>query len=154
MPSPSLQCIAAIKNRSRVPSTKGLETAATSPSDFSHPTSKQRDKLYDVEIVEEKGSEVKVHYCGYSSKYDKWKPKVDVKTIAPPFPPCKEDFSPLTHLACCIKKGLVLSRSGDPEVHIQVPCDIPSFRVLQEVAKPLRERGATERYKILHYSNL
>ena len=156
--SPDLQCRAAIKNRSRVPSTKGLEAAATCPSDFSHSTSKQRatknkNKLYDVVIVEEKGSEVKVHYCGYSSKYDEWKPKVDVKYVAPPFQPHDEEFSPLTHLACCIKKGLLPSRSGDPEVHIQVPCDIPSFQVLQEVAKSL-QGGATEKYKILRYSDL
>ena len=160
MSSPSLQCIAAIKNRSRVPSTKGLEAAVTCPSDFNHPSSEQRatrakkNQLYDVEIVEEKGSEVRVHYCGYSSEYDEWKPKVDIKYVAPPFQQREEDFSPLTHLACCIKKGLLPSRSGDPEVRIQVPCDIPSFRVLQEVAKPLSERGTMERYKILQYSDL
>ena len=78
---------------------------------------------------------------------------MDVKYIAPPFQPHEEEFSPLTHLACCIK-GLLPSRSGDPEVRIQVPCDIPSFQVLQEVAKPLQEGGATDKYKILHYSDL
>ena len=31
------------------------------------------DKLYAIEIVEDKGEQVKVHYTGYSSKYDEWR---------------------------------------------------------------------------------
>ena len=111
---------------------------------------KNKNKLYDVEIVEEKGSEVKIHYYSYSSKYDEQKPKVD--DVAPPFQPHEEEFSLLTHLACCIKKGLLPSWSGDP-VCIQVTRNIPLFHVLQEVAKPLRG-GVTDQYKILHYSDL
>ena len=33
-----------------------------------------KNKLYNIEIVDEKG-EVKVHYVGYGSEYDEWKPR-------------------------------------------------------------------------------
>ena len=54
------------------PSVKNIEAAAN--SDFSlRSERKQREskrKLYDIEIVEEDESRVKVHYYGYSSRYD------------------------------------------------------------------------------------
>ena len=34
-----------------------------------------KNKLYNIEIVDEKGGEVKVDYVGYGSEYDEWKPR-------------------------------------------------------------------------------
>ena len=43
-------------------------------------TTKKYDsqKLYSVEIVETEDDRVKVHYVGYSSKYDEWKDKSEI----------------------------------------------------------------------------
>ena len=79
---------------------------------------------------------MKVHYCGYSSQYDEWRPKTEVTYAKPTFQPSDHPYSPLTELACMIKKRLLPRRSDDVEVRIQVPCDLPSFQELQCLAKP------------------
>ena len=49
------------------------------------------DKLYAIEVVEEE-NRVKVHYTGYSAKYDEWRNREDIvePTIASP-----ERYKPL-----------------------------------------------------------
>ena len=42
-----------------------------------------RDKLYDVEIVERDGERVKIHFIGYSSKHDQWTDAVNVVNRCP-----------------------------------------------------------------------
>ena len=43
-----------------------------------HPTRKSDSLLYPIEILEEESNKFKIHYIGYSSKYDEWKDKDDV----------------------------------------------------------------------------
>ena len=45
-------------------------------------------KLYSVEIIEREDDRVKVHYVGYSSKYDEWKDKSEF------------EFSLMSHFLC------------------------------------------------------
>ena len=103
---------------------------------------------------------MKVHYCGYSSQYDEWRPKAEVSYAKPTFQPSDDPYSTLTELACMIKKRLLPRRSDDPEVRIQVPCDLPSFQELQCLAVPCS--GANHavgdecktQYTIEHYEDL
>ena len=36
------------------------------------------NELYKIRVIEEKGEKVKVHYVGYSEKYDEWKRRGDL----------------------------------------------------------------------------
>lgn len=59
-----------------------------------------RNHLYDIEIVEEEQYRVKVHYVGYSSNYDEWirKSEIKYKPVASTVPD-HEELSPLTVLS-------------------------------------------------------
>ena len=134
----SLQCLDAVKNRTtRVPSRVVAE--ALSPLRLPRREAiHKRSNLYEVEVVEEKGALVKVYYTGYSSIYDEWKPKDEVVLNKPNFFDSDEqEWSPVTKLACSIKKRLLPSRSEDPEVRIQIPCDSATFRVIQSKGVPI-----------------
>ena len=112
-----LQCISAVKNRSRMPTAKSLSAIAN--QDFAIPPKKQKDnKLYDIEIVDEDGPNVKVHYVGYDEKYDEWKPKSQILMKKPEGD--RTDYSPFVELVSCIKKKLKAIRTDDPAVRIQV----------------------------------
>ena len=160
MSSSGLQCIQSVKNRTRTSSAKGLE-ATVSHCDLSPPRRKNSSKnqLYDIEIIDQDGSRVKVHYIGYSSEYDEWKPKTEVKYVAPTFTSVTDEpFSPLKELACSIKRKLLPCRSGDPDVRIQVPCDITSFTTLQELGIPRSKSTGRDccksEYTLRQYSDL
>ena len=65
----------------------------------------------DIEIVaEDEQEQVKVHYIGYHSRYDEWKPSSEV-VIRPPSTTTQTDYSPFDVLACMIKKQLVPSKT-------------------------------------------
>ena len=119
----------------------------------------KKNQLYEIEIVAEEGSKVKVHYCGYSEEYDEWKPKSEIQYIKPQFNQVEQEFSPLTELARAIKRKLLPSRSGDPEVRVQVPCDAASFRALKELGIPqarAHARGGadSQQFTITDYKSL
>ena len=119
----SLQRIEKIRNRSRKPSVE-----ATAVTTLRLPRRKAESKNYSVEIVEEKGAEVKVHYVGCGSEWKSWTEIVHTK---PDFGSgcIEQEYSPLTELACCIKKRLQPSWSNDPDVRIQVSLDAATFQV-------------------------
>ena len=152
----TLQCLDAVKNRAtRLPSK--LRAEALSPPQLPRKrATTERNKFYEVEIVEEKGALVKVHYTGYSSNYDEWKPKDEVVLNKPNFHESTEqEWSPVTELACSIKKRLLPSRSDDPEVRIQIPCDCATFRLLQSKGVPVvsaRAGSSQEKYTISSYN--
>ena len=72
-PESTLQCIDVVKKRPRVPTVKSLEAIAINPNHLKSKKSgkESRNKLYEIEIVED-GACVKVHYSGYTDKYE-WK---------------------------------------------------------------------------------
>ena len=39
------------------------------------------DKLYPVEVVKKENRLVKVHYVGYSTKYDEWREESDLEPV-------------------------------------------------------------------------
>ena len=41
------------------------------------------DKLYAIELLEEKDGQVKIHYSGFSSEYDEWRDKDIVEPAEP-----------------------------------------------------------------------
>ena len=102
---------------------------------------------------------MKVHYSGYSEEYDEWKLKSEIQYIKPHFDQDDDDFSPLTELGCAIKRKLLPSRSGDPEVRVRVPCDLASFRALKELGIPqtgdnARGGANNQHYTIRDYKSL
>lgn len=120
-----------------------------------HVWSESSTKLYEIEVLKEKGSQVKVHYTGYGSEYDEWKEKSDVIFSKPAFPSDVEQPIPsLTHLACVIKKRLLPSRSDDPEVRIQMPCDQASFNELKERGVCRSGGAGSGKYTISSYQVL
>ena len=85
-------------------------SAISSQHDGGNPTIKRnKNQLYEIEIVAEEGLKVKVHYCGYSEEYDEWKLKSEIQYIKPQFNEVEQDFSPLTELARAIKRKLLPS---------------------------------------------
>ena len=40
------------------------------------------DKLYAVEVVEEEGERVKIHYVGYDDRFDEWRQKEEIKNVS------------------------------------------------------------------------
>lgn len=84
--------------------------------------------------MEEAGGRVKIHYVGYGKEFDEWRPKSEVVLSKPVFLPSSEpaSYSPITELACSIKKRLWPSRSEDPEVRIQLPIDLPTFELMRQ----------------------
>ena len=112
-----LQCISAVKNRSRMPTAKSLSAIANQY--FAIPPKKRKDnKLDDIEIVDEDGPNVKVHYVGYIEKYDEWKPRSQILIKKPEDD--RTDYSPFIELVSCIKRKLKTIRTDDPAIRIQV----------------------------------
>ena len=153
-----LQCLDTIKNRRRVSSWRSVEASATAVGTQHLPRKKKasKDRLYEIEIIEEEGTQVKVHYTGYSSEYDEWKEKNDVVFSKPVFPPTntEQPISPLTELACTIKKKLLPSRSEDPEVRIQLPCDSSSFQLIRDRGILISGPPDNGKYSIRSYRDL
>ena len=80
------------------------------------------DQLYAIEIVQEE-NRVKIHYTGYSAKYDEWRSREDIleSTVAPPERYKLLDINEL--LAYAIKSSLVSGRDRDPSIRLEVPFD-------------------------------
>ena len=80
---------------------------------------------------------MKVHYVGYGSEYE-WKSRTEIVHTKPDFGSvCNEqEYSPLTELACCIKKRLQPSQTDDRDVRIQVSLDAATFQVLKDENSP------------------
>ena len=69
------------------------------------------DKLYAIEVLEEKDGQVKIHYTGYSSDYE----CLNKEDIVLPTEP--ERYSPYDHhqqLAYAIKLSLFAGQDRDP----------------------------------------
>lgn len=151
-----LQCIEGVKNRVRAPSTKAIEASLSNVRLPRPKKTETKNKLYDIQVVAENGTQEKVHYIGYDSKYDEWKPWSEIVHTKPEF--CSQDvaYSPLTEIVCCIKRRLLPSRSDDPDVRIQVPLDLATFKELQDKGIPQTKPGqaGTIVYSISQYSNL
>lgn len=141
----TLSCLDVVKNRER--STSVIVQDVPLPR-------KERvnlNKLYDIEVVEEdlENDKVKIHYVGYSSRYDEWKCRSEI-VIRPPrstsHAPNPNFF--FSTLACAIKKRLTPTRD-DPAIRIQLP-----FK--KEDGDLLLQKGVQcgRQFKLDHYADL
>ena len=119
------------------------------------------DKLYAIEIMEANEDKVKIHYTGYSSKYDEWRAHEDIVEPSSseqssghniePYQP----FNVHTHLAYAIKSSLCSGRERDPAVRIEVPFDKLVFQGgLKSAGKLVRIARGEEHYAIEHFQDL
>ena len=119
-------------------------------------------KLYSIEIIERKDDRVKVHYVGYSSKYDEWKEKSEIEF---PRPQCDqvedeeavvyEPFSLYKDLSLRIKRALSCNRKASPIIKLSMPFDLLSFNGgLKLVGVPGKKSSGIQYYKIKNYKDL
>ena len=117
------------------------------------------DKLYAVEVVEEEGERVKIHYVGYDDRFDEWRQKEEIKNVSEhggqqleiePY----ERFDLHQELAYQIKLGLKNSRK-DPEIRIEMPFDLLVFNGgLKCCGRLLRKSMGHDIYGLDRYSDL
>ena len=79
---------------------------------------KKDEELYPIEVVEEAegGERVKIHYVGWSEKYDEWRSLTDI--VLPPSP-----YDPNRELAYKIKQSLNSGTRREPQVRIELAFD-------------------------------
>ena len=122
------------------------------------------DKLYPVEITDETESEVKIHYKGYDSRHDEWRPREEIVALEAGADDEHEldalqleRYSPFDHhkeLAYAIKAALC-AKHRDPGVRIEVPFDILIFNGgLKCAGKFLRRFRGHDHYSIESSSDL
>ena len=118
------------------------------------------NQLYAIEIVEDKGDQVKIHYTGYSSKYDEWRDREDIVDPSSAVgstsePERYQPFDVHQHLAYAIKSSLTSGRDRDPAVCLEVPFDKLLFQGGMKVAgKLLRVVRGEEHYGIQQHADL
>lgn len=98
---------------------------------------KDTERVYPVEVLEatsdSEGTRYKVHYVGYSSKYDEWKSAEEIVDLdeggESEIHDCHaaRPFSLYNKLAHRIKARLVLGRKDSPIVKIDMPFDRVTF---------------------------
>ena len=113
---------------------------------------RSESQLY-IKVIEGDPStqRMKIHYIGYSSRYDEWRPAsdiVDKRTLV-----MKEDSTSLrlhAELASRIKSNLSSSRTNSPEVRIEIPFD----KDLYNSTSGLKSKGREVKIirGIMHYS--
>ena len=113
----------------------------------------QDDKLYAVEVLEEKDGQVKIHYTGYCSDYDEWRSKEDI--VLPSVP---ERYHPYDHhqqLTYAIKSSLRSGRDQDPAVRLEVPFDRLVYQGgLRSAGRLLKVLRGEEHYRISKHEDL
>ena len=113
----TLSCLDTVKNRER--------STSVSCHDVPLPRKERVNtkKLYDIEVVEEdlENDKVKIHYVGYSNKYDEWRCSDEI--VIRPSKTTSHAQRPnffFSTLACAIKKRFTPGRD-DPAIRIQLP---------------------------------
>ena len=129
----------------------------------------RRDKLYPIEVVERKGSRVKIHYVGYNDDSDEWRESSDivplsipnnsssttVNTSNIPVPPAVQPYSLYNELGIKIKQSLTCGRKDSPLVKITMGFDYFLFTGgLQQAGIATNTVLGTVRYGIQQYSDL
>lgn len=125
------------------------------------------DELYKIRVIEEKGEKVKVHYVGYSKKYDEWKRREDLVVLDDgndDESSHSEDenddsrYAPLSMyivLADRIKLSLTSNRRVTPAIRIEVPFDRVMFEGGLATCGTMKQgSGKRVRYTIKDYSDL
>ena len=162
-----LSCLNSVKNnpRNRPQSRRlqescgaGIESTSRAgpPAALGKRTSSTR-RLYNIEIVEEEQYKVKIHYTGFSTKYDEWIRRSQIKYL-PKTVARREPDLPEYHfsvLACSIKQKLVPSRKlEDPLVKISIHFTNGAFKLLKQAGKSHGVSRGHQVYTVSQYSDL
>ena len=97
----TLSCLDTVKNRER--------STSVSYHDVPLPRKERvnTNKLYEIEVIEEdlESDKVKIHYVGFSNKYDEWRCRDEIVICPPKTTSCapRPNFF-FSILACAIKK--------------------------------------------------
>ena len=114
--------------------------------------------LYPVEVIEKDSASgrVKIHYVGYSARYDEWRNDSDIVDTSGevPRPLLSTDFSLYQELACKIKLALTSSRKSSPEAKIELPFDRSVFEEIKEKGTLKKKHRGKEIYGITKYGDL
>ena len=94
-----LSCITTVKNRTRQPSVRAQEAQSQSREIHLGRIRENPDRLYTIEIVEEEDYRVKIHYVGYSSRYE-WIRQSSIVLRAPKPMETEPELSLLHTLGC------------------------------------------------------
>jgi len=162
-----LSCIHTVKNRSRRSSKRVLEYNAAIAASHSrtrtnlrHGPTRSRSQIYSIQVMEEEGYRVKVHYVGYSSRYDEWirRSQIVYKPVHQPCTPNNESRNEhslaLLALGSQIKQKLVPSRkTEDPAVRIQLPFSTSTFELLRRAGESWGNSRGNHLYTIKEYSD-
>ena len=116
----------------------------------------QLGTLYPITVKSKNSSGVLIHYVGYGSEYDEWRPLTDVVHLLPSSASSSvEKFDLNKELAVRIKSVLVSHRKSNPVIRIDVPFDSKTFnqglKTKSYVSKHYRGK---DHYKITKYSDL
>ena len=165
-----LSCLDAVKSRSRTQSSRLRESTEESKTIRASSCSRRhnsRSTLFPIQVLDEditRQHEVKIHYIGFSKKYDEWIRKSQIQykpVLEPPSPSESEESVDLqSHnfatLACCIKQKLIPSRkTEDPKVRIQIPFVVSSFNLLKRKGVLLHKQiNGHQAYGIKNYKDL
>ena len=123
------------------------------------PSKREEDKLYPVEIVDRADDgRVKVHYIGFSDRYDEWKDNDDIvpnEAAGEQRVPVYKPFDLHCELAYQIKVSLDSRNHRDPDVRIDLPFDSVIFNGgLEERGRYLHTIRNHDVYTIDKYSDL
>ena len=175
MSQSNLSSLSSVKTRSRASSRRLRESTISEnllhENRYGHggrtrtSSSGNRNRLYDIEVLEEEEYRIKIHYVGYSSRYDEWirKSELRYKPGRPHHDDRDEsedeslDASSLVFstLGCCIKQKLIPSGGReDPAVRIQLPCTHDTFQLLKRRGRSLGKLRSRDTYTIRNYSDL
>ena len=120
-------------------------------------------KEYPVKIVErDAAGQVKIHYIGYSSRHDEWKPESELVDLPVQRSSSSTDldllhpFNVYDELSYCIKAALKPSgHRKDPDVRLELPISLLSFNGgLREAGIRVGHGRGHDIYKIQYYSDL
>lgn len=114
----------------------------------------QDSALYPVTITQSTSNRVKIHYIGYSSRYDEWRTISDLIHLESPVY-ISEDYGFTQDLALKIKSSLSSQRKANPAVRIEMMYDKRTFdEGLRMKGKFKQQIRGVEHYTIDAYSDL
>ena len=115
----------------------------------------------DVEIVDRDAmGRVKIHYIGYNSRHDEWKPESELVDLPVQKSSSSTDllqpFNVYDELSYCIKAALKPSgHRKDPDVRLELPISLLSFNSgLREAGTRVGHDRGHNIYKIQYYNDL
>lgn len=134
------------------------------------------EELFPVEVIAKEAKRVKVHFVGYSSKFDEWRDENELESVytdevipqAAPKTATSDDTTILTSGECSfepfslhnnlklkVKQSLSCTRKSSPEVRIVVPFDAITFNGgLRLLGTQSKKTQGVQHYKIHYYHDL